>query len=142
MRHVSTGMVSIVRLHPGDELVASLEAALRESHTQHAIVQFGIGSLALAEFGVLPEQGPHARHRLKGPAELVYLGGLIVGRGGAGPYSSHIHIALASADGLVRGGHLFEATVGVAAEVAMSPVHDFRLRRIRDEARKLELLDI
>ncbi len=141
MRHLSTGMVSILKLHTGDELIASIEAALRETHTQSAIVQFGIGSLSSAEFGVLPEKGPHARHRAKGPVELVHLGGLIVGSGSGGPYRSHLHIAFAGADGVLRGGHLFEATVGLAAEVAMTPVHDSRLKRVRDEERRLDLLD-
>lgn len=134
-------MQSVLRLHTGDALVAALEQSLHESYTRSAIVQFGIGSLAAAEFGTLPPEGPHVRHRVQGPVELVYLSGLIVGQSSGGPYSSHLHLAVADLEGVVRGGHLFEATVGAAAEVGWVPLHDARLKRVRDAGREVDFLE-
>lgn len=142
MRHISTGMQSILRLHSGDSLIEAVERALHETYARSAIVQFGIGSVEKAEFGTLPSEGPHIRHRVEGPHELVYLSGLVVGQASGGPYSSHLHIALADLEGNVRGGHLFSATVGAVAEVGLSPLSDTRLKRVRDEKRGLDLLDL
>ena len=141
MRHLSTGSLSIVRLHRGDALVESLEAAMKEAYTQSAVVQFGIGSLASVEFGVLPPEGPHERHTLAGPVEMVYLSGLVVGKSSSGPYGSHLHVAVATRDGAVKGGHLFKAKVGLAAEVGLLPVRDARMKRVRDEKTQLDLLE-
>ncbi len=141
IKHLSTGTVSILRLHPGDPVTGAIEDALRETYTRNAIVEFGIGSLSSAEFGVLPAKGPHKRVQVEGPVELVSLGGLIVGAGSGGPYAPHLHIAIAGHDGIVKGGHLFSATVGAAAEVGLLPLHDSRLRRVRDDQRELDLLE-
>lgn len=141
MRHLSTGMHTIVRLHTGDSVIDSLEQVLREGLVRNAMVHFGIGSLAEAEFGTLPASGHHARHKVKGPAELVYLSGLIVGSGSGGPYDPHLHIAVADLEGTVRGGHLFGATVGAMVEVGMTPIHDGRMKRVRDEKRGVALLE-
>jgi len=71
-------------MQTGDLLLDELEKALREGLVRNAMVHFGIGSLSEAEFGTLPASGPHVRHTLAGPLELVYLGGLIVGEGSGG----------------------------------------------------------
>jgi predicted DNA-binding protein with PD1-like motif len=142
MRHLSTGLQSILRLHEGDDLIPSIEAAMKEAYMRNATVDFGLGSLADVEVGTLPRSGPHRRNRFEGPVELVYLAGLVVGKGSTGPYSSHVHASIAQPDGLLRGGHLFSATVGTAAEVGLTAVQDTRLKRVHDAERKLDLLDL
>ena len=128
-------------MQTGDLLLDELEKALREGLVRNAMVHFGIGSLSEAEFGTLPASGPHVRHTLAGPLELVYLGGLIVGEGSGGPYISHLHVAVADLAGNVRGGHLFRATVGLIAEVALTPIHDARMKRVHHKERGVALLE-
>ena len=131
-----------MRLYEGDDLVRSVEQAMKETHTRNAAIEFGIGSLSYVEVGTLPPEGPHRRNRIQGPVELVLLTGLIVGKSETGPYSPHIHAAIANPDGAMRGGHLFSATAGAVVEIGLSTVHDATLKRSPDAARKIDLLDL
>lgn len=131
-----------MRLFEGDDVIRSIEHAMKETNTRNAAIDFGIGSLSYAEVGTLPPEGPHKRNRITGPVELVLLTGLIVGKTETGPYSPHIHAAVADRDGAMRGGHLFSATVGAVAEIGLSTIHDATLKRSHDMARKIDLLDL
>ena len=142
MKHHSNGMQLIMRLFEGDDLIGCVEQAMKETYTRNAAIDFGIGSLSRVEVGTLPPEGPHRRNKIDGPVELVTLTGLVVGRGASGPYSSHIHAAVAAADGAMRGGHLFSATVGAVAEIGLSTIQDASLKRSHDSARKVDLLDL
>ena len=142
MKHHSNGMELIMRLFEGDDVVRSIEQAMKETFTRNAAIDFGIGSLSYAEVGTLPPEGPHKRNRIAGPVELVLLTGLIVGKTETGPYSAHIHAAVADPDGAMRGGHLFLATVGAVVEIGLSTIHDATLKRSHDTARRIDLLDL
>jgi predicted DNA-binding protein with PD1-like motif len=142
LKHLSNGMQLIIRLFEGEDLIGSIEKAMKETYARNAAIDFGIGSLSSVEVGTLPPEGPHRRNKVAGPVELVLLTGLVVGRDFTGPYSSHIHAAIAGGDGAMRGGHLFGATVGAVVEVGLSTITDTRLKRSHDAARKIDLLDL
>ena len=142
MKHISTAAHTIIRLHKGDDIVPSIERAMKENHMRNAIVLFGVGSVESAEFGILPPKGPHVRHFHEGLSELVYLSGFIVGEETGGPYGPHLHIAVADTEGFVRGGHLFRAVTGEVAEVGISPVYETRIKRVPNKERNVELLEM
>ncbi len=89
-----------------------------------------------------PSEGPHKRNKVAGPVGLVLLTGPIVGHNASGPYSGHLHAAVADADGRMQGGHLFKATVGAVAEVGLSSVQDPRLKRTHDTERQIDVLEL
>jgi len=142
VKHLSTAGHTIIRLHTGDDLVPSIENAMKENSIRNAVVLFGVGSLESVEYGILPPKGPHRRHLVQGPVELVYLSGFITGESGTGPYGPHLHIAVATQDDQIKGGHLFKAVTGQVAEIGIQPVHDTRFKRVTHKERNVDLLEI
>jgi len=86
-----------VRLLPGDDLRAALQAVVAARGCSAAFVLAGIGSLRGAQLRLagagLPLQVP-------GDVELLSLSGSIAANG------AHLHMSLADAGGRVHGGHV------------------------------------
>ena len=69
------------------------------------------------EIGFLDSDGIYQKMKIEEPMELLSMqGNLTPGPDGA---FTHIHIVASDDDHVVRGGHLFEATVEVTAEIHM-----------------------
>jgi predicted DNA-binding protein with PD1-like motif len=101
-----------LRLHPGDDLRRALEAAVAAQRCQAAFVLSGIGSLGEARLRLAG--AAEARH-LVGDVEILTLAGTVAENG------SHLHAALAGADGAVWGGHVgYGCTVRTTAEVLLA----------------------
>lgn len=133
MKQLSTAMHTIVRLHEGDRVVPGLEQAMKDSYTRSAVVLCGIGALKDVELGTNMGGGQYNKRRFPGPVSLVSLSGVVTGDSSTGPYRPHLHISVADADSKAWGGHLFRATVGATAEIALLPPNDSRITRKRDE---------
>lgn len=86
-----------LRLHPGDDLRAAIEAALQASGLRAAFVLQGIGSLSVAQ---LRYAGAPQPAELRGDLEILTLAGSVA------PDGAHLHMAVADAQGQVRGGHV------------------------------------
>lgn len=86
-----------LRLHPGEDLRASLEACVAGEGGTSAFVLSGIGSLSTAQLRFADAPEPTL---VDGPTELVSLSGTVAANG------SHLHAVLARADGTVVGGHV------------------------------------
>ena len=115
-----------LRLHPGDDLRAALDAALAALGGQAAFVVSGIGSLREAR---LRFAGRDAVHHAIGDLELLTLSGTL-GAGG-----SHLHASLADADGRVLGGHVAPGCiVRTTAEILLAVLDDVRFARAPDPA--------
>jgi len=119
----------LLRLEPGMDLMAEMEALEAEG----AVVS-GIGSL----HGVRIRTADESILNVEGPLEIISLQGTL------SPDGVHIHIAVADCSGKVIGGHLKgSCTVRTTAEVALIP-YDGRLRRVMDRRtgyRELLVLD-
>ena len=113
-----------LRLHPGDDLRAALDAALAGSGAQAAFVVCGIGSLR------------EARLRLAGREELRHVSGdleILTLSGTLGTGGSHLHAGLSDADGHVFGGHVAAGCiVRTTAEVLLAVLDDVRFAREPD----------
>lgn len=111
----------VLRLFPGEEVVAALRAA----ETDSAILLSGIGMVREARLGFW-NGSSYDETVIDDPAELVSLQGNIAtspeGR------AVHVHAVLALRD-RVLGGHLLAATVEVTAEISLHPLGAVRLER-------------
>ena len=115
-----------LRLSPGDDLRATLDAALAAHGGEAAFVVCGIGSLREAR---LRFAGRDAPHHAVGDLEILTLSGTL-GSGG-----SHLHASLADADGRVFGGHVAPGCiVRTTAEILLALLDDVRFARAPDAA--------
>jgi len=115
-----------LRLSPGDDLRAALDAALGATDCEAAFVVSGIGSLREAR---LRYAGRDAPHRVVGDLEILTLAGTLCAGG------SHLHASLADADGRVFGSHVAPGCiVRTTAEILLALLDDVRFARAPDAA--------
>lgn len=113
-----------VRLHPGDDLRAALEAL----HARHggAFVLCGIGSLQGARLRLAAQAHETV---FDGAFEILTLCGSLSADG------AHLHMAVADAAGRVIGGHVgYGNVVRTTAEVLLAGVGGWALQRAPDAA--------
>lgn len=115
-----------VRLNPGDDLRAALQAVVRAHGQPAAFVVAGIGSLIDAQLRLAGGDGATPVH---GPSEILTLSGSL----GAG--HAHLHISVADAQGRVVGGHVLPGCmVRTTAEVLIAWLPDWDFSRAPDPA--------
>jgi uncharacterized protein len=120
-----------IRLGPGEDLRAALEAAVREQGAQAAFVLAGIGSLIDAR---LRWAGAEQPQTLAGDSEILSLSGT-VGVDGEGRSHSHLHMAVSTTSGAVFGGHVVPGCrVRTTAEVLLGLLPEWRFSREADPA--------
>jgi len=107
-----------LRLSPGDDLRACVEAALPAGAGAAFLLQ-GIGSLSVVRlrYAGLPEPG-----ELRGDFEILTVAGSVA------PYGAHLHMSVSDAAGRVYGGHVAAGCiVRTTAELllALLPAHAF-----------------
>jgi predicted DNA-binding protein with PD1-like motif len=108
-----------LRLGPGADLRAAIEAAAAELGAQAAFVVQGIGSLRVAQ---LRYAGMPSASELRGDLEILTLAGSVA------PDGAHLHMSVSDAQGRVFGGHVAPGcVVRTTAEVllALLPGHAF-----------------
>lgn len=115
-----------MRLGPGDDLRAALEAAVAAQGCGAAFVLAGIGSLSATCIRLAGAEQPTA---LAGDVEILTLSGSIAANG------SHLHVSVADARGRVLGGHVAPGcTVRTTAEVLVVLLPDWQFAREPDAA--------
>jgi predicted DNA-binding protein with PD1-like motif len=108
-----------LRLRPGQDLRASLEAVLSEHAIGAAFVLQGIGSLSVAQLRFAGVEQPT---ELRGDLEILSLAGSLA------PDGAHLHMSISDSQGRVLGGHVAAGCiVRTTAEVlvALLPEHEF-----------------
>jgi hypothetical protein len=115
-----------LRLRPGADLRAALEAALSERSQRAGVIISGVGSLSSALV------------RLAGASEPTQFGGnleILTLAGTVGSNGSHLHIAVADSAGRVIGGHVAHGCiVRTTAEVTLLLLPDWSFNRELDPA--------
>jgi len=113
-----------LRLQPGSDLRASLEAAARAAGATSAFVLSAIGSLSNARLRLA---GAEVETLVSGDVEILCLSGTLT-RDGA-----HLHMAVADERGRVVGGHVCHGNiVRTTAEVLLAPLPEWQLTREHD----------
>lgn len=123
-----------IRLNPGEDLRSAIEAAVRGANCRAAFVLSGIGSLSSAGLRFAGAEQPH---RLTGDMEILSLSGTVAfnGAGEGARSSSHLHMALSTANGEVLGGHVAPGcTVRTTAEVLLALLPGWEFSREPDAA--------
>lgn len=124
--NAAQGVPRPLRLLPGDDLRARIEAIVREQGIAAAFVVCGIGSLSRTAIRLAGAARPEVHD---GDFEIVSLAGT-VSRDGA-----HLHAALADATGHVFGGHVaVGCRVRTTAEILMVELPGWTFSRQRDAA--------
>lgn len=119
-----------IRLNPGDDLRAAIEAAVRGANCRAAFVISGIGSLSSAGLRFAGAEQPR---RFTGDSEIHSLSSSVAFDGAHS--SSHLHMALSTASGEVFGGHVAPGCmVRTTAEVLLALLPDWAFSRAPDAA--------
>ena len=117
-----------VRLTPGQDLRAGLEAAVQAQNCHAAFVLSGIGSLSTAGIRLAGAEQPT---RLTGEMEILTLSGTVDVDGDK--TGSHLHMAISTATGQVLGGHVAPGCiVRTTAEVLLALLPDWQFTREPD----------
>ncbi len=120
--------IHILRVDPGEDVLASIERFLRETGIQQAVVLGGYGTLAAYHLhwvthNRIPTENLFRRG--EGGIEILAMNGLVVGG------EPHIHVALSTPDGAF-GGHLEPGCIAyVLCEVFFAEVEGISLSRQR-----------
>lgn len=113
-----------LRLDPGDDLRASLVAALRASGHEAGFVLQGIGSLSVAQLRYAGQPQPD---ELRGDLEILSLAGSLSADG------AHLHMSVSDAQGRVLGGHVCAGcVVRTTAELLLALLPGQRFTRELD----------
>ena len=118
-----------VRLTPGQDLRAALEAAVQAQNCRAAFVLSGIGSLSTAGIRLAGAAQPT---RLTESMEILTLSGAVA-VADDGKTSSHMHMAISTATGQVLGGHVAPGCIVLTtAEVLLALLPDWQFTREPD----------
>ena len=126
MEHVRDGDDVILRLDPGDEIHASIKS-LSEHGITCASITSGIGRVRDIKIGYLDSNGIYQTVTHSDSMELLSTQGNLA-PGPDGPFT-HIHMLLSDNGHIVHGGHLFEATVHVVAEIHLRVLNPEIMKR-------------
>lgn len=139
MRHAEVEGGWLVRLEAGEKLPAAIAAFCRARGVPAATVS-GLGALSDVELGYYDVGAKrYERTRLAGSWELLALTCTVAEWQGE-PFA-HTHVLVSGPDFSVRGGHLFEGTVSVTAELRVVAIRQ-PVRRAMDPAFSLHFLDL
>ena len=115
-----------LRLLPGADLRAALEAAIAARSQRAAFVISGVGSLSETRLRLAGAGEPE---NLRGDLEILTLHGTVAGNG------SHLHMSVADSGGRVMGGHVARGCiVRTTAEVLLLLLSDWSFEREVDSA--------
>ena len=118
----------LLRLDPGDELIASLRLFASEEDVQSGFIT-GLGSTASAVMSWLdPESGEYIRRKFEEPMEIGNLTGTITVAADDGRPFVHMHAVLAPRELLAYSGHVHEARTGAVMEVLVT-TFDVKIER-------------
>lgn len=115
----------VIRLLPGEDVREELTHWALEKGIEAAAITSAVGSLSSA---VLRYGGRSEGTRSDGDLEVCALSGTLSRHG------LHLHLAIADADGVMRGGHmLYGCTVRTTLELVVQEIGGIRFERRPDE---------
>jgi predicted DNA-binding protein with PD1-like motif len=113
-----------VRLSPGDDLRAALQAQVAAGSCHAGFVISGIGSLSVAQLRLA---GASTLETIRGDLEILTLAVTLATDG------SHLHMSIADGAGRVLGGHAGRGcVVRTTAEVLLALLPDWKFTRQTD----------
>ncbi|MBQ7501309.1 DUF296 domain-containing protein [bacterium] len=111
----------ILTMVPGDKIKECIEKTALEAGLVSASVA-GIGAVENPVVGTADLlSGGYITKEFKGIWELININGNVTVIDGKP--MAHLHVAIANPECEVRGGHLFEAAIGVTAEIVLTKLN-------------------
>lgn len=127
-----------IGIEPGEMLLETIQAAVKEHDIRNGAVVSGIGTLKTCQMHYITHCAfppKDAFFRLRKPLELLSVSGLIADG------EPHLHIVVSCGEKEVYAGHLEpESEVLYLAEIAILVFNDLELARHVDAERKIKLL--
>lgn len=117
--------IHVFRLRPGDDLLGSIRAYVKQNHIQAAVLLSSVGSLTQASirYANQPEAHIHTGH-----FEIVSITGTVEEGG------EHIHLSIATGQGNMIGGHLMTGCkIYTTSEVTLAELVGVRFAREADK---------
>ena len=117
--------IHVFRLRPGDDLLGSIRAYVKQNHIQAAVLLSSVGSLTQASirYANQPEAHIHTGH-----FEIVSFTGTVEEGG------EHIHLSIATGQGNMIGGHLMTGCkIYTTSEVTLAELVGVRFARETDK---------
>jgi len=113
------------RLHPGEDILITIEKFLAENTIDAAIILACVGSLRTAALRFANQE---EKVVLQGPFEILALSGVLSWNG------SHYHISIADREGKTLGAHLMEGSeVFTTAEIVIGVLDGLEFHRVHDD---------
>ena len=110
----------LVRLDPGEEILAQLKVLARREDIRLAAVQ-GLGAVNDFTVGVFhTDSKVYDSRRFQGAYEIVSLTGTVDRM--AEEFYAHLHLSAAGADNQVVGGHLNRAVISATSELVLTRI--------------------
>jgi hypothetical protein len=120
--NVSNMKTYVLRLSPGDDPKAKLQAFVNENNLKAAVVLSAVGSLTKAVLRYANSDNPTT---LTGHFEIVSLSGSLGSTSG-----SHLHLSVADNTGKTVGGHLMDGSaIFTTLEVSIGAMTDLEFKR-------------
>jgi len=117
VKHQRTRYGHVLRLDPGEEIVASLRAFAEAEGLRCGLVS-GLGAVGRTELGFFVRAtGTYVRRVFEGEHEIGVLTGNLSELDGR-PFP-HCHIVIAGEDFVAHAGHLFSGVVTVTCEIQL-----------------------
>ena len=116
MEWTRSGDDLFVRIDPGEELHATLQALADEVGFDAAAITSGIGRTRESTYGYMDDNHRYHRVTIEAGSELVTLQGNLARRE-SGEAFTHLHATFSDDDLTPHAGHMFSATVHVVAEI-------------------------
>jgi predicted DNA-binding protein with PD1-like motif len=139
MQYVKTADSYLLRLDPGEEIVAAITGFANDRRIDSGVVS-GLGSVHHAVLGYFDRPGnEYLRRTVEPDCEIVSLLGNIALKDGS-PFA-HVHVTLGTRDFQALAGHLFEGIVAATCELLVRALPGMVQRR-KDAASGLWLLDL
>ncbi|MEE9592863.1 MAG: PPC domain-containing DNA-binding protein [Thermoplasmata archaeon] len=140
MQTGADGRWLVVKLQRGEAVLPSLQKALADRGIITGLVLSGIGALESVELGWFdPQAGQYVRRHFEGSHELLSLQGSITLE--ADP-PLHVHASLAGPDYGAVGGHLFDGSVSVLAEIGIQHLEGLPMTRSKNPVTGLNELTL
>ena len=118
---MSSARFFALRLLPGDDLLAALAASVVQREIKAGWIAGVVGSLSQA---ALRFAGELDSTQLTGAFEIIALSGTLDVEGG------HLHLSVADAQGMMRGGHVMPGCiVRTTCELIIGELDDLRFTR-------------
>lgn len=116
MEWTTSGDDVFVRLDPGEEIHASLQALADKAGFDAAAITSGIGRTRQSVYGYMDDTHRYHRVTIEGGSELVTLQGNLARRENGDAFT-HLHATFSDDDLRPHAGHMFSAVVHVVAEI-------------------------